>query len=277
VVNDAFLDLLHANTISTSPSSTRSDVSSIAQPAQLSTVYIGNKRFSIVGVMKDSDFFGGFPRVVVPISLLGQSLYSQSMQWHRGMLVVDSVDVLAVDVEQVEAAKLDVERILRLGHDLNQHQKNDFFINDQRQTLETINNLNRGLTLVLGGIGSISLIVGGIGIMNIMLATVSERTREIGIRKAVGASNRDVLMQFLTEAVTVCLTGGLLGVIVSYGLSVLVGLLIPEEEFGDIGIIIDLQSVLTASLFSIGAGILFGLYPALRAMRLDPIDALRTE
>ena len=260
VVNQPLLDTLSSN-----------------GQTDLSTVYIGNKPFRIVGLMDDSDFFGGFPKIVVPISLLGRDLYSQSVQWDNGWPVVESIAVLAVDIEQVEAAKLDVERMLRLGHDLGAEQKNDFFIEDQRQTLETINNFNRGFTLVLGGIGSISLIVGGIGIMNIMLATISERTREIGIRKAVGASDIDVLLQFLIEAIVVCLTGGLLGVALSYGLSLLASQLIPAETFGDVGIIIDLRSVLTATIFSVCAGVLFGLYPALRAMRLDPIDALRTE
>ncbi|MEZ4712508.1 MAG: ABC transporter permease [Caldilineaceae bacterium] len=253
------------------------DTLSLLGQSDLSAVYIGNKPFTIVGVMDDSDFFGGFPKIVAPMTLLGRDLYSQSLQWDNGAPVMDSISVLAVNVDQVETAKVEVERMLRLGHDLGAAQRNDFFIEDQRQTLDTISSFNRGFTLVLGGIGSISLIVGGIGIMNIMLATISERTREIGVRKAIGASDIDIMLQFLVEAIAVCLLGGLLGVLLSYGLSKLLGMLIPPDVFGDAGIIIDLRSVMTATLFSVSAGILFGLYPALRAMRLDPIDALRTE
>lgn len=242
-----------------------------------STVTVGNLTLSIIGLVDDSDFFGGYPKLIIPVSLLGTELYSQSIEWEQGALVVDSVAVLAADVDQVEAAKREVERMLRLSHGLTAERDNDFFIEDQGQTLNTISNFNRGFTLVLGGIGSISLIVGGIGIMNIMLATISERTREIGIRKAIGASDLDVLLQFLIEAITICLFGGFLGVAISYGLSVIANQLIPPDTFGDIGIVIDLRSVLTATIFSVGAGILFGLYPALRAMRLDPIEALRTE
>jgi len=259
VVNQPFLDTLAAN-----------------GQSDLSTVYIGSKRFTVVGVINESDFFGGFPKAIVPISLLGRDITSSSINWDNGVLIVETIDILAADIEQVEAAKLDAERMLRLGHDLNVEEKNDFFITDQREILDQINNFNRGFTLVLGGIGSISLIVGGIGIMNIMLATISERTREIGIRKAIGASDIDVLFQFLTEAVVVCITGGLLGIAFSYGLSLIANQLLGDV-FGDAGIIIDFRSVLIATLFSIGAGILFGLYPALRAMRLDPIDALRSE
>jgi len=127
------------------------------------------------------------------------------------------------------------------------------------------------LTILLGSIAGVSLLVGGIGIMNIMLVSVTERTREIGIRISVGARGRDVLIQFLTEAVTLGLAGGIIGIAVAFTAAALV------ERFAGLPVLIEPSSVMLAALFSGGVGIFFGFYPARKAAALDPIDALRHE
>ncbi|MBN1219938.1 MAG: FtsX-like permease family protein, partial [Anaerolineae bacterium] len=129
------------------------------------------------------------------------------------------------------------------------------------------------LTIFLGSIGAISLLVGGIGIMNIMLVSVTERTREIGLRKAVGAHDSDILLQFLVEALMLCFLGGLIGVGLAYGLATLLGQ-VPTFTFN---VLIQPDSLVLALGFSLLAGLIFGIYPAMRATQLDPIEALRTE
>jgi putative ABC transport system permease protein len=129
------------------------------------------------------------------------------------------------------------------------------------------------LSSLLGGIGAVSLVVGGIGIMNIMLVSVTERTREIGLRKAVGAHDRDILLQFLVEALVLCTLGGLIGIAIGYGIQLLVGL-IPGAP---LKVIIQPWAVVLALAVSSASGFVFGLYPALRATQLDPIEALRYE
>ena len=129
------------------------------------------------------------------------------------------------------------------------------------------------LTIFLGSIGAISLLVGGIGIMNIMLVSVTERTREIGLRKAIGAHDSDILLQFLVEALMLCLLGGLIGVGLSYGVAALLGR-IPNFTFR---VVIQPDSLILAIGFSLLSGLVFGIYPAMRATQLDPIEALRSE
>jgi putative ABC transport system permease protein len=151
----------------------------------------------------------------------------------------------------------------------------DFNISSQQEMLDTVNQVTGVLTLFLGGVAAISLVVGGIGIMNIMLVSVTERTREIGIRKAVGARRRDILAQFLTEATLLSLAGGLTGILLGIVMSRLVGGL----RFGAASVspVVSLDSILLATVFSIGVGLFFGIYPATRAAGLNPIDALRYE
>ncbi|HEY2887117.1 MAG TPA: FtsX-like permease family protein, partial [Candidatus Limnocylindrales bacterium] len=147
----------------------------------------------------------------------------------------------------------------------------DFTIFDQAQLLQTATSISGTLTLLLGGIASISLIVGGIGIMNIMLVSVRERTREIGIRKAVGARGRDILAQFLIEALTLSLLGGLIGIVLGLAVSALIG------QLAGWGFIFDPSTVAMATLFSLIVGVVFGVWPARLAARLDPIVALHYE
>ena len=147
----------------------------------------------------------------------------------------------------------------------------DFNIFDQTQLLAAASSISGTLTLLLGGIASISLIVGGIGIMNIMLVSVRERTREIGIRKAIGARGRDILAQFLVEALTLSLLGGLIGIVLGLAVSAGIG------QLAGWGFAFNPTTVAAAVLFSLAVGVVFGVWPARQAARLDPISALRYE
>ena len=175
----------------------------------------------------------------------------------------------------MDAAEQQIELTLRLRRGLSRDDRNDFSIDNQAWLLETANSIANTLTIFLGSIGAVSLLVGGIGIMNIMLVSVTERTREIGLRKAVGAHNGDILFQFLVEALVLTLVGGLIGIAISFGVAIIV------ESFSSpdfrLIVIIDPDSIIIAVSVSAVCGLLFGLYPAIRATRLDPIEALRHE
>lgn len=253
----------------------------LAQGGQTDTssITIDNKLLRIVGILDTSVTFGYYqPQIFLPIKLLERRLYSQNVTLDKGSVVVSSIDVLAVDVAHVLPARREVERIFRLYYGLGIDEPTTVQITVDRENTATYEDSMRTFTLVLAGIGGVALLVGGIGIMNILLAAVSERTREIGLRKAIGASNGDILFQFLMESITICLVGGGLGVGFSYGVGALINQAFggPESQMG-IRILIDLTSVLIAAGSSIACGLVFGLYPALRAMRLNPIQALRYE
>ena len=175
--------------------------------------------------------------------------------------------------EVVEQVKDGITRLLRQRHQLPREQPDDFDIQTQDEILDTVNNILGGVTAVVGGVVGIALLVGGIGIMNIMLVSVTERTREIGVRKAVGARRQDVLIQFLIEAVTLSLVGGGIGLALGYGLGVIAAKAIPDFPPAHV----PLWAVALAFGFSAVVGIFFGIYPAAKASRLDPIEALRYE
>jgi putative ABC transport system permease protein len=178
-----------------------------------------------------------------------------------------------VSENQVDAAQRQIETTLRLLHNLRADQGNDFEIFNQASLLQTAADVSQTLTVFLGAIGAISLLVGGIGIMNIMLVSVTERTREIGLRKAIGAHDNDILLQFLIEALMLCFLGGLVGVGLAYGVAALFKH-IPSLTFT---VLIQPDSLALALGFSLLAGLVFGIYPAMRATQLDPIEALRSE
>jgi putative ABC transport system permease protein len=184
---------------------------------------------------------------------------------------VRSIMVSVVNSESMEKAKRRIEQLMRERRRLSDNEDNNFFIFDTRQVAETLTGTIRVMTTLLGAVAAVSLLVGGIGIMNIMLVSVTERTREIGIRLAIGALERDVLLQFLIEAVALSGFGGLIGILVAFGASL--GL----ARLMQVPFLFNPSINIVAFFFASAIGAIFGFYPARRAARLNPIDALRHE
>ena len=204
--------------------------------------------------------------VFVPIPTAQKKLVGTT---HVGTVGV--IFVQAVDADSIGLAQQQVTDLLRQRHRINRGQDDDFSVRNLSEMLAVAEASTRVMSLLLGAIASVSLLVGGIGIMNIMLVSVTERTREIGIRMAVGARERDILLQFLIEAVVLAVTGGSIGILVGVGGSALI------SRFAGWSTIVDPGAVLLAFGFSAAIGIFFGFYPARKASRLDPIEALRHE
>jgi putative ABC transport system permease protein len=186
----------------------------------------------------------------------------------------DALQSISVEVSPgstIEQAMVDIERILRRAHGILPGRDNDFAIFDRKTFFNARAEATEIFSYLLASIAGVSLVVGGIGIMNIMLVTVTERTREIGIRKAMGARRTTILMQFLVESVTLCVLGGVLGIALGAGLSMLLAKFAGWQTYVTAG------SVMLSFGFAAAVGLLFGLMPALRAARLDPIEALRYE
>jgi putative ABC transport system permease protein len=189
---------------------------------------------------------------------------------------VNSINIQAVSRDDVNLAIEQVSDVLRQQHNIADGKPDDFTITSMNQVLESVRQATEIMTIFLGIVAGISLLVGGIGVMNIMLVSVAERTREIGIRKAIGAKRRHLLLQFLVESATVSLLGGGIGVILGEGLSRLVnGLQVSPGNYLVTTVSPDI--VLVAVCVSVGVGLFFGVYPAVQAMRMDPIQALRHE
>ena len=238
------------------------------------TVRIQGRQFVVVGVLasKGGGVFGSFDDlVVVPISTVYNRLSSSLTA--QGEVSIQSINVQAVDVESMDAAKEQVATVLRFRHRI--IGDDDFTISSQQDTIETLEDTTNTFIVFLGTIAGISLLVGGIGIMNIMLVTVTERTREIGIRKAMGAKRRDIMFQFLSEASVLSLSGGSLGL----GLGALVAWFLDDRLIGGQPFRTSFSGDFAVLALVVGAGIglFFGIYPAMRAARLHPIDALRYE
>jgi putative ABC transport system permease protein len=236
------------------------------------TVRLNGQVFKVIAVLESAGgtgFGNSDNRVLVPLSTARLRLLSRD---HPDE--VDQIYVQAASSDVVNDAITDVTQILRARH--RTLGVDDFEILSTQSFLETATAITGTLTLFLGGIAGISLLVGGIGIMNIMLVTVTERTREIGLRKALGARRRDILLQFLIESSLLSLGGGLIGVSLGWGISKVVGQ-IATANGTSLNPVVTLQSVLLATLFAACVGLFFGIYPANRASGLAPVEALRTD
>jgi len=240
------------------------------------SVRINGQPFRVTGVLasKGGSGFGSQDDLaLVPITTAQLRLFGANRNVRGGQRSISSINVQIVDQSVSDQAVAEIGEVLRERHRVTF--QDDFTISSQQDILDTATQITGVLTLFLGGVAAISLLVGGIGIMNIMLVSVTERTREIGLRKAVGARKRDILSQFLTEAALLSLLGGILGIALGWGMSRLIG----GVQLGGTTLtpLVGLDAVLLATLFSAAVGVFFGWYPAWRAASLNPIDALRYE
>ena len=237
------------------------------------TVRIEGQPFRIIGVMeeKGGGMMGSEDNVaIVPMTTAQARLLRRSTADR-----VDIIMVSAIDADSVDQAGLEISDILRARHRTG-IAADDFSVMNQKDFLETAATITNVITIFLGGVAGISLLVGGIGIMNIMLVSVIERTREIGLRKAMGARKRDILTQFLVESSLLSLFGGIFGIILGWGIATIVSK-IAAASGTPLTSQIGLDSVLLATIFSTVVGLFFGLYPANRAASLEPVEALRYE
>lgn len=246
-------------------------------------ITVNGVQFEVVGVSttRQSQAAGAVGRfgdpgeqVYVPYSTARNRLFRNNV---TARVDVSTMTVKARDPLNVDEAIRQVTAVLREEHRLT-YQPNDFSITNPAQLASQFRAVTVGFSAFLGTIGGISLLVGGIGIMNIMLVSVAQRTREIGLRKAVGAKRRDILLQFLIEAIVLCLFGGLLGIGLGYALALLGNVFLASlSPNGGLRANVSLFAVALATSISAGVGLFFGLFPAMRAARLDPIRALRNE
>ncbi|GED69649.1 multidrug ABC transporter substrate-binding protein [Brevibacillus reuszeri] len=230
------------------------------------TVQINRIPFTIIGVLKSQGSSGmtnNDDRILIPIT--------SAMSRLTGGKNVGTIYVSAASSDQMDQAKLDITSTIRAQHNLRPTAADDFRITSQSDILNTAQQVSSSMTALLSGIAAISLIVGGIGVMNIMLVSVTERTREIGIRKAIGAKRSDILRQFLIEAVTLSLIGGVVGILFGVGAALVI------SKLGGMATSISMSPILYAFLTSSLVGVIFGVYPARKAAQLKPIDALRYE
>jgi len=231
------------------------------------TIRIGNLPFRVLGVMssKGQSAMGDDQddRIMAPYTTVQKKI--------AGITWLHFMSMSAISREASESAQVQISQLLRERHHLRPDEEDDFFIRTQSDVAQLAEQTGRIFTMLLGSIASVSLIVGGIGIMNIMLVSVTERTREIGIRMAVGATEWDIQRQFLLEAMTLSILGGMAGIVFGWASASLVSGILRWPTF------ISPIAIVTAVVFSIGVGVFFGYYPAKKAAQLNPIEALRYE
>ncbi len=251
----------------------------IGQTVRMSVGGRTGTNFRVIGVAQakgGSGLGNTDDAVYVPITTVMARLFAQRTA--RGAPNVSTINVQVSSESAMDDTVSQIGDLLRSRHKVAQ---DDFTIQSQQDFLNTFNQVAGTFTLLLGAIAGISLVVGGIGIMNIMLVSVTERTREIGIRKAVGARRRDILTQFLVEAIVVSVLGGAVGIAIGAGLSALIGTVqVPSSGGGtpsNLPTQVGIDSVMLAFFVSAAVGLFFGIYPATRASRLNPIEALRYE
>jgi putative ABC transport system permease protein len=229
-------------------------------------IRIAGRLFTVIGVLarKGTTGFGDADeQILIPFETGRFQVFGTDR--------INDIWTLVSSTDSLPVAMGEIQSVLRRSHRLRQEQANDFSIRNQADFLSVLSETTATFTTLLAGIAAVSLLVGGIGIMNIMLVSVTERTREIGIRKALGATRRNILLQFLVEAVVLCMAGGAIGVAIGVGASAVL-----RESFGW-NATMDSSAVLIAFAFAAAVGILFGVWPARRAAVLDPITALRYE
>jgi putative ABC transport system permease protein len=238
-----------------------------------STVRIGSRTYEVVGVLAEQDSGTGGSaneQVYLPLSTGYRTLFTS-----RGVVgteyQVSSIQISAEDPDQVSLIVAEITDLLRARHALDLEDDDDFMITNQQDLLESLSEVSGTLTVLLAAIASVSLLVGGIGIMNISLVSVTERTKEIGLRKALGARRFQILQQFLIETVVLSTLGGVIGVLAGVGVALLV------NNSGALNAVVAPESILLGLGFSVAVGVFFGVYPANRAASLHPIEALRYE
>jgi putative ABC transport system permease protein len=231
------------------------------------SISIGGIPFEIVGTLAEKGAQGGWrnPDEIILVPL--QTAQFRLMGTDR----LGGITVEVAEVDSISVAMLEIERVLRREHAIPPGGENDFQILRRAQFLATLEDTTQTFTILLASIAAVSLLVGGIGIMNIMLVSVTERTREIGVRKALGATRRNIMLQFLVEALVLCLLGGALGIAAGSGGAVAL------SRLANWNTLLSVDAILIAFFFSAAVGIFFGLWPARRAAALDPIQALRYE
>jgi putative ABC transport system permease protein len=248
--------------------STTADDLELGADAIGSDISIGGIPFRVVGILQAKGTTGASSaddQVLVPVTTLKRYFTGSSSSSVR------SIGVSVASTDEMSAVKSAITATLEERHEIGVGDTADFSVADQTQLLSTATSVFGLLTVLLAGVASISLVVGGIGIMNIMLVSVRERTREIGIRKAIGARNRDILLQFLVEALVLSALGGLIGVVLGVAASAVIGALAGW------GFTFNPLTLVVATVFSLVVGVVFGVWPARQAARLNPIAALRFE
>ncbi len=230
-------------------------------------IRIGNAPYTVIGLLKSKGQSGGGQDqddvVLIPLTTAQERLL--------GITHVRSINVQVADADKMDEVQANIEKLLRQRHRIRAGTDDDFNVRNLTSLMETMTETTTMITLLLGSIAGISLVVGGIGIMNIMMVSVTERTREIGIRKAIGATYNSIMLQFLIESTMISILGGIIGIIFGVGLAQAI------SKFGNFTTVISSLSIVASFGFSLFVGIFFGMLPARKAARLDPIDALRYE
>jgi putative ABC transport system permease protein len=237
------------------------------------TIAINGIKFEVVGVLVSkgsSGFASADDAIFIPLDTGYDKLYGSNANYN-GKKTLNDIIVSVKTTDLMETVSAEIQFLLRRSHNLAASDQADFNVLNQTDLLATLSSVTRTLTIFLGAIAGISLLVGGIGIMNIMLVSVTERTREIGLRKAVGATRNQILVQFLIETVTLSLLGGIIGILLGVGIATVF------SATGLISSVVTANSILLAFIFALMIGVFFGLYPAFRAANLHPMEALRYE